>query len=215
MAKRLKKILVGELVFGVSILFGGEESGLATSPYINTIYMTAIISAIIGLMIIFLGVYRFPVFLEFGWRDNLVKLFIIDQIHLKALYIHDFNQGRKEGEKDERSISEEEREALFSKGIIGVEEVINTIMKGKKKKLEKIEHGNLLILLTYGENPVSFITYALIVEKDMKSFPYFLNIVKEQFQGFYKEILQNLDDFAGKEEKLFSNFDLIISNLIK
>ncbi len=213
--KRFKKILGGELIFGIGLLFGGGEINQYNLPFDNIYSIVLIIATVIGLMFISLGIYRFPAFLEFGWRENLLKLFIIDQNRLKGLYVHDFNDNAQDVETGEMTISKEDREYLFSKGIIGVEEVINNIITSKKKRLEKIEHGNLLILLNYGDPPFSFITYALLVKKTMKSLEFILKVMKDQFQGFYKDLLLNLKNFEGNEEKLFSSFDLIISNLTR
>jgi hypothetical protein len=213
--KRFKKILGGELIFGMAFLFGNAELTLFNLPYENIFYIILLVALVVGLMIISLGIYRFPAFLEFGWRENLLKLFIIDQNTLRGLYVYDFIDLAQNVRSGETIIRKDDKELLFSKGIFGVEEVINEIIKGKKKKLERIEHGNLLILLKYGDPPFSFITYALLVKKPMKSLEYILKIMKDQFQGLYKEILLDLTNFEGNEDLIFSSFDLIISDITK
>ncbi|MBD3253913.1 MAG: hypothetical protein GF383_02420 [Candidatus Lokiarchaeota archaeon] len=213
-ARRFKKTLIGELIYGIGLLFGGEVIDLI-NPAFEELYSIALIFAtIMGLTIIFLGIYRFPLFLEFGWRENLLKLFVIDQNRYTGLYVYNFKESiQADNKKKESSMSEEDREFLLSKGILGVDEVVNLIVKGKKKKLELIERRNLLILVKYGDPPFSHITYALLVKKKMKSLEFILELIKDQFQDHFKEILPNLSKFLGNEQTLFSGFDPIVSKL--
>lgn len=214
--KRFRKILIGELFLGIGII--SEEIIPLFQISIDNIYsLVFIIIALLGLIIFSLGIYRFPAFLEFGWRDNLLKVIIVDQRNLTMLYTYDFAKENPQAETTTSPLSVQDKEVIFSKGIIGVETILNSIKKGQKTKLEKIEHENFIILLTYGEEPYSFLTYALLVKKSVKSLEYILKVIKDQFQGFYKEILLHLDYFEGNEGKVkvLLGFDTIISNLIK
>ena len=68
--------------------------------------------------------------------DNLISLFIIDNIGPKQLYIHNFI--KTEGELDEEeSIRRENIQDLFSKGLIGIDSIVSA-MTDTSSKIERI-----------------------------------------------------------------------------
>jgi hypothetical protein len=200
----------------ISIFFGAEEVLLVLSQQQHQVLL--LISGpllMIGLLIVFFGVFRFPAFLEFGWTKNLVKLFIIDKQKPTALYAFDFIKMNESNNNILKPTSKDDgREKIFPTSLIGISDVINACLNAENLNTKKIIQGDILILFKYGDGPNSFITYALLVKKEMNSINYFLKAVKNQFQGFYKDILLDLDDFRGSEVHLFSSFDAILNNLI-
>jgi hypothetical protein len=160
-----------------------------------------------GLLIGSFGVYGFPAFYEFRWRENLLRLFIINRTNDKAVYTNDFFQVKDKGSK-------EDYKKLFSGGITGIDKIISEITN-TKEKINKISQADSLILLEYGSDYASQITYALIVREDLKSNRYFLRAIKKQFESFYKEILIGLDLIKGSEEALFGSFDLILKEILR
>jgi hypothetical protein len=102
---------------------------------------------------------------------------------------------------------------MIPKAIIGTGEIIDTIMMAKKSKTTKIKQGNLSITLKYGDR-AKFLIFALITQKEMESYNYLLNLMKNQFEGFYKEILNDYEQIEENKDRLFSSFDLIIHDII-
>jgi hypothetical protein len=100
-------------------------------------------------------------------------------------------------------------------GIIGIDMVLSEITNTKGETINKIQRPDSLILLEYGSGISSHIIYALIVKKDLKSNSYFLKLIRNQFESFYKEILKELDEFKGSEEQLFGSFDVLLENLLQ
>ena len=89
--RRLILIFLGELLIMGSFFFGGEASRnifLQENDQIVILITTFLV--IFTFFIVYLGVYKFPVFFEFGWKEYLKKLFIIDQNAAQALYTFDF-----------------------------------------------------------------------------------------------------------------------------
>lgn len=215
--KRLIFITLGNFILLSAILIESQEVLTFFSQNIQTIWIlfTGLL-LIIGLSIVFLGIYRFPAFLEFDWQKSLESLFIIDQHTHKKLYAFDFSTILREFEAmKQQSNTNQHRELLLSTGISGIEDIITILTKVQDKKIDKIQHGKLIILLIYGNEQFSNIIYALLVKKEMNSIKYFLNLVKNQFESDYKDILLNLNDLRGSEELLFKSFDTTIKNLIK
>ena len=73
----------------------------------------------------------------------------------------------------------------------------------------------MTFMLEYSSEFSNPLVYVLVVSGENESLKYFLKTVKEQFQGFFKEILMKLNEFKAEEKKLFTSFDIIINNLIQ
>ena len=213
--KRLRFILIGFLLSMIQHFIGGYlTSYVLFEQYSNILQAIAIPTLLAGLLIVFLGVYRFPAFLEFGWKENLSNIFIIDRRNNNLLYKFDFSAMRdEEHDSMKESSNLKERELFFSKGVIGIDDIFHGVTKSNERGIEKIRRGELIILFKHGDDPTDFISYSLVVKKDMKSFEYFLKSIKNQFQAVYKNMLIDLSDLKGNEKKIFSGFDKILISL--
>lgn len=172
---------------------------------LNILIFMGISLLMAGLIIVLLGVHSFPAFYELKWKDNLLRLLIIDQKNHTSLYSYDFSE-LKSKHKDYKR--------LFSGGITGIDSILSAITKTEGEKMNKIKQADSLILLEYGTRSPLQIAYALIVKEDLDSNRFFLKTIKNQFEAFYKEILSEVDSFIGSEEQLFGSFDLIIKGLL-
>ena len=179
--------------------------------------LISIFMILTGLTIDFIGVYNFPVFLEFHWKDNLLKLYIFEKEKFRILYSLNFISldGNYTFPNEVNSQTTKSIESLFSRGITGIEKITTYFLKSKEEKIIKIKQGDTFILLEYGDHPISNITYGLLVRKDMYSLRYFLEKVKDQFQSKYKYLLSNLELIEGNEEKFFLNFNNNIKTILK
>ncbi len=215
--KRLIFITIGELLMLSAILFGAKESAIFIPYQYQEIYLISLIPVLIsGLAIIFFGVYRFPAFLEFDWKKYLHRLYIINQQDFSLLYLFDFSKFLLDNNITKRqSLEYEAKEKILSKGIIGINQIVSIITDTQDKKINKIEQGDFLILIEYSDEYMTPIVFALLINKEMNSVVYFLNIIKREFLNFYKDILPNLHLFKGSEQELFSNFNNYLVNLIK
>ncbi len=210
--RRMILILLGEmLAFGAIILGADIPQALFYRQFYEVLYTIAIPIFLAGLFIIFLGIYKFPVFLELNWYKNLDFLFIIDNKSPKQLYIYDFKEKSIDAEqgKDKSGVQN-----IFSKGLIGIDGIIAAVTDTASSKIEKIEQGEKFILVEQGQGPMDFITYALLVKEESSSARYFLKEVKRQFEGFFKDLLLNMNFLQGSEDLFFSSFDVIMVNLI-
>jgi hypothetical protein len=212
------------LFFGECVLMGGiamfSRENQMYFPYQTQEIMQLLFSIFIfvGLMIIFVGVYRIPIFLEFHWKENLISFFIIDAMNLNSIYSYNFvsiELNMKDTPKNE--LDQEKFNFLFPRGIIGIERITSLISdKDLNNKIKKIEKGNFTILLRYGENNLTSIIYCLIVSKEMTSINYFFKILQNQFENIYKYILPGLDCLDIKDKKnFFLNFDENIKAILK
>lgn len=215
--KRLILILIGMLLILGSFLVGGELSRniVLQENQELVIFFTSLL-VIITFFIVFLGIYKFPTFLEFDWKKNLVKLFIIDREVVRGIYSYDFSKDSVNMKQtpDEKLLSED-KDKVLSVGIIGINEMISTFTSTEEKKIESISQGTNQIIFTYGDNPNNFIIYALLIKEDMDSLRYFLETIKSQFQGFFKGLLQDIISIRGNEEEIFSTFDIVLKSLIR
>ena len=213
---RLIIIYMGEIICFFSLLVGAEVTVELFQVYNVTFQFVSTILFFLGLLIIFLGVFRFPIFLEFNWKNVFRRLYVIDHDNLEILYTFDFKPpiDSIDTSTDEK-FSVEQKEELFPRGISGIDDIISLITDTKGEKIEKIGQAESLILLEYGEAPFSFLTYVLLVEKEMSSSRYFLKTAKNEFQNTYKVFLIDYKLVSGDRAKIFSNFNLIINQLLK
>lgn len=206
--RRLIQIFIGDVLSIISLLFVLE---ITTSFYSSDmkiiLFFLGITMLIAGIIIVTLGVYSFPALYELKWEENLLQLFIINQKNYECLYSHNFSEIKYEQ-------NQADYEKLLSAGVTGIDNIISAITNTQGEKINKIKQADSLFLLEYGTEISSEITFVLVVKKDLNSNSYFLKSIKDQFEGFYKEILHGLDSLKGSEEALFKSFDIIIKNMM-
>lgn len=211
--RRLKLIFMGECFMLLAIIFGSE--GIRTrffQAFSDMLVVIFIPVLILGLLLIFLGQYRFPAFFEFGWKENLEKFMVIDQIDNQILYSFDFNS--KERYNNDNLNESTKSEKFISSAISGIEEIVSKSIQRNKVNIEKIKHGHFTIFLNYGIYSGRILIYLLIIRREMTSLRYFLQLLRTQFEGFFKEILNDLDQVEEFKSQIFSSFNLIIKNLV-
>lgn len=212
---RIILLFIGEIIISMAIAIGTEKN-----PYLFSFEQQQIVKLIfppliiLGQILIFYAFYDVPIFLEFKWKENLIRFYIIDRNRLKIIYDYNFKKDSvisQKLSKNAQNISK--NDTLFSKGIIGIEKIYSTIIKSKNSKIEKIKHGNNIILLSYDDS-LPFITYCLLVKEEMNTIHYFLKIIKNKFKEFYEPILLNLDSIENKEKQLYLNFNSEIEKFL-
>lgn len=216
--KRLKLIFLGSVISYLSIIIGfipvSHLANQMNNPIIAIPYLT---TSSLGFILLLLGAIKFPVFLEFFWKQNLVSLFIINRRTLKKLYSYNFTSHAKDKNTSKKSlINIHESIKLISQGMIGIIEIFTAVAETKDKKIQKIKQGGFSILLEYGEEPISNIFFILLVKGEMESNKYFLTTIKNQFQRMYKHVIPILEFLDGSSsERIFSSFDTIMKNILK
>ena len=214
---RLLLIFIGEIIIGGAMFIGGELFMNIFFSGIGEAFLIGLIAlSIIALMIIFLGVFNFPPFLEFEWRNYLLSLFIVNQKKFEIIYQFNFNYIQDELKDILRDSSDLGKDKVFfSRGIFGINDIISGITNINEGGIEKIRQGEITILLNQGDDPLSFIVYGLLIRKELISYEYLLKTIKNQFQETYKNILRHIDVVGGEGEKIFKSFDKIIEKIIK
>lgn len=209
--RRIIVFFIGEVILISGILLGAEKKQEIFSDQVQNIVQLLFISLfVIGLMITFFGSYRFPIFLEFKWKENVLKLYIIDYNNFKIIYTYDFTKQEEKNKYSRESLILPEDRLLFSSGIKGIKDIFTGLTHIEGGTIKRIEHGNFIILINQGEEALSFVMYCLLVKKEMKSVSYFHKVLKNEFEAFYRNILLNIEMIKGSEEKIFSGFDTII-----
>jgi hypothetical protein len=212
---RLFMTLIGEIVFLIGVFFG---SGLPIIPFFlelkDSLYSIGSSIVNIGLIIILYGTFKFPGVLEFNWKKNLLKLYVVDARNLFELYSYDFtNIINYTDEKESNSINGKNG-SINSIGVVGISDVFDEITKTYQNRIKKIKYGNFNILLDYEEDPNSQFLFVLFIDKNLRSLELFLNKVKNQFIQTYKGVLANFDLVDKFRDTIFSGFDLIIQDIL-
>ncbi|HME52301.1 MAG TPA: hypothetical protein VKM55_08790 [Candidatus Lokiarchaeia archaeon] len=214
--RRMIQLFIGEIFALSSLLFAANLVFLVI-PGVQVIsFFIGVILLITGFITMFWGTNDLPLFYEFDWKDNLHKLFIIDQKHGQFLFTRDFTH-RLDLENNSASEEREQmRDDLFTGAIDGIETMISTITSSPNQRLSEIDQGDSMILLEYGNKFSSPIIYALIVKKNLSSLRHLLKRLQGQFEAFFTDILQDLDQLnqQGPESQFFGSFDIILKNLM-
>jgi len=212
---RMVMTLIGEVIFVIGMFL---VSGLPNiSVFFEVKDMFYFIGSYIlnlGLLAIFYGTFKFPGVPEFNWKNNLLKLYIIDARNLYELYSYNFNKIRSFSDELEPNNINEENNPINSIGVVGISDVFDEITKTHQNRVKIIKYGNFSILLEYEEDPKSQFLFVLFVDKNMKSLELFLKKVKTQFLSSYKELLANFDIVDRFRETIFSGFDVILQNIL-
>ncbi|MHA1291408.1 MAG: hypothetical protein ACTSQJ_01925 [Promethearchaeota archaeon] len=95
--KRLIMIFLGQILSFISVFFVARVPIEILSEYLgltalmsDLMFIGGIVCFFSGFLIMFLAAYGFPPFLEFEWKSNISKLFIINQKNNNCLYSSDF-----------------------------------------------------------------------------------------------------------------------------
>lgn len=193
--------------------------GMGVLPFgINEIvYFIGVTLLLAGFIVIFISVYDFPPFYEFEWRDSLLKLFIINQKNNTCLFFSDlaeFLQKVKDLKEIDSTPREGTTDKYFSGSLMGIEEVISQLTDTRSEKINLIKYEDSYILIEYGTEP-DYITYVLLVKKELLSIHHLLRTIRKQFESFYREILLELDTLKGNQELLFGSFDVLLKHIIQ
>lgn len=210
---KLILIFFGQLISFVGLLLGAEISQGLILANLNQdiLFFIGVAFLVIGFILMFIAVYDFPPIYEFEFQDSLLKLFIIDQHTNICLYNAQFGENTTKKTNKEKNIDK-----VFSGGIIGIDSIVSAITNTKDKNLNKIEQGDTYILLEKSGDMVNKrLVYALVVKKDLTSTRYALKKIKNQFESFYREILNSNIKMIESQNQLFSSFDVILNDIIK
>jgi len=206
--KRLILISIGNIIMVIGMILEADEF-LYRLPY--DLQIGSMISSVpvfvFGELIVYLGVYKFPAFLEFDWKEHLISFYVINNNTLNLLYKHSF--GYSLNDKVYNEITEK-----LSKGIIGIDSIVAYLSKSEKK-VKRIVQDDLVFLISKGNIPEINTAYVLIIDRDMESFPFFLNQIKNKFEYLFRNVLLHLEVIKGNEELVFSGYTEIIEDLLK
>ena len=156
-------------------------------------------------------IYNFPAFLEFQWQENLKGLYIYDKENYNLLFSFNFdNYLNQVTELNKAPLKD-----IFSRGLTGIQNILDELTVSKGIMIDKIKQGEYFVFLDRGDDQIPHILFALTVKKDLNSYRFFLNKIKNSFQDSYKNIIKNLELFPVDHEQLFINFNNDILKLLK
>ncbi|MBY9007462.1 MAG: hypothetical protein KGD63_11960 [Candidatus Lokiarchaeota archaeon] len=215
--KKFKLFFIGSMVSLPSLFFAIIVAIEILPPIIHEIiYIFGIIELIVGFTIIYYSIIDFPPFYEFEWKNNLKKLFIINNKNKECYFFHNFENIKdsqiKEANQSTDNNFMNEIDNIIPGSIIGIEQIISTIIRSDNEKINIIKKKNSVFCVEQGDK-LSDITYILIIKQELESINHFLKLIKNQFETIYGEILLNLENLKEDKYILFSNFASIIDNL--
>ncbi|NMC04805.1 MAG: hypothetical protein GYA24_06320 [Candidatus Lokiarchaeota archaeon] len=225
--KRLGQLFTGEILALLALVFAFIVVFSSNDAVRIPVYFIGVSFLITGLLVMFYASNDFPPFYEFDWKNNLLKLFVIDQVSNQFLYARDFTKkagGMTTG--DAAALASDAghdashdamRDSLFSGAISGIEAMLATISASSQQRLTEIDQGESIILLEYSSPGLSPLVYALVVTKDLSSLRHFEKAIKDQFETFFAGLLNDMDRVtkAGNPGRVFKSFDIILQNMLE
>ncbi|MHA1253179.1 MAG: hypothetical protein ACTSRP_24570, partial [Candidatus Helarchaeota archaeon] len=212
--KKFIVLFLGQLFLSISLIFFNNPLKIPFIKEINPISVLFFSLIIIGALLTIFGGYKFPIYFDFRWKENILKLYIFHENTRKILFQYDF-KNKIFPDKIESYEDQNKSLDLITHLITGIEKITSKALNNNNQ-MEIIKHGEFVFFIEYGDKYInSHIIYALISKKELENLKYLLKLIKEQFQGYYYEILKNLDLLFGYEKEIFLHFNNIIKELIK
>lgn len=130
-----------------------------------------------------------------NWKDSLIHLYIIYRSGI-PLYDYSFIKNTKFDDP-----------TLISGGLVGMMSILKAIIHGKKQ-IKTIDHGDRKLM--FERNSSKDIIFVLLVKEDLKVFRKKLNILIENFDKEFQDLVKNIESTSS-----FSNNWENIEPLIK
>jgi len=209
--KRILLITLGNILIVVGIIFQADEiiSIFSYEDQINLMLASNPLF-LFGALIVFLGMFKFPAFMEFDWKEYLASFYVINNDNLYLLYNYDFTKSSKY--RDEHL--ETDIKKVLSKGVLGISQIFSNVAH-TSDKIQVIKQGESNILVSKGDHPYDNITFILLAYSNMNSYLYLINKLKNDFQETYGSILINLNLLPVEDYGIFLNFDKEIQTILR
>lgn len=211
--KRFLQFFIGELLAIAALPFAAMVGlGILAPGTLELIYYTGVSLLTIGFVTIFISAYDFPPFYEFEWKEELLKFFVINTEDNSCIYYCNLEELIKN--TNTLSSLTTDGDKIFSGSIIGIDTIIRNITDAKSGQINTIQQEDSVILLDSGIYP-SFITYALLVKRDLKSAHYFLKSIKKVFELLFRDILLKLETVGDNPNLIFRSFNNLLKDYLE
>jgi hypothetical protein len=201
LVKFSKKLMYSGLFFFVAIVLLVIGYGL-TTDLLNTLFglesrMIGDILQLISLLMLSYFFFTLPDFSEFGWKEKIEALFLIDKAGI-CLY-------QKSFKKNKELISEN----LISAAISIVNEMLRDLIgTGNDKGVLIIKKPKQIVMIYSGE----ILSGVLYITEDLKYPKVILKEFVDKFELLFKNIIQD-QTIKFPREKLFKYTETIIEDL--
>jgi hypothetical protein len=138
------------------------------------IYTVGTILSIIGVTLIGFGFSAFSTFSDIRWKEKLREILVISNDGI-SLYSYSFEQRSPVDDTD-----------LIAGGFSGIQAMLSEIVK-TSESLQLIDYKNVKIMLEQREDVI----FILILKEESTFIQYKLKLFSEEFQDFFKDILQS------------------------
>ncbi|MFX1276165.1 MAG: hypothetical protein ACFFBP_18520 [Promethearchaeota archaeon] len=212
--RKIKLRLVPIIISQILIIFSLYLDVFTLINVISTIFL---LLGNLSIFIIISSGFLINAFLNIKGSETLRGLYIINSIDHKCLYHYDFTKkDQLDNNRNDLSYNSEQNleDVFFSHGIEGIENIISSITNTQEERIQFISQGGFLLILEYGSKYNIPLTYVLIADKEQKHMKFLLNMLKNQFESTYKEILRKFDTLRGNQTLVFNSFDTVINNII-
>lgn len=171
--RRMLISFVGFFLIGIGLLGRNDTVIESLGFYIHSV---SSILMIIGLSLIGYGFAAFSTFTDLRWKEKLSEIFVISNNGV-CLFAYSFEKNIPLDDSD-----------LIAVGFSGIQMLLSEMVK-TSESLHLIDYQNVKIMLEQGVDAM----FVLIIKEESTFLDYKLKVFAEEFQTFFKEILQHWD----------------------
>lgn len=199
------------LLISVLILYSGititmeRNVALISSEFL---YIIGHFLLIIGLTGIYFSFYEVDVFIENGWQNHLLELYIVHKNTLQLLFHKNLTKSNQESNIDSDRGSDI---SLFSGGIVGITSLLKEITNSKVRETQGISLIDLKgkeLMLEYGQDTI----FCFVVDKNLNALRYFLKKIRDTWEYYY---CTKIIDWNNVNQNMFLPMESIVKDILE
>lgn len=145
---------------------------------------------IIGLSAVYFTFKEIDLFIEYGWRDCVLELYIIHKESYRPLYYQNL-QKQRNGTINDLDNPSNGQNPLFSGGLVGVNTLIKEITASQSSGTQGVSQINLedkYLIIEHGDKSL----FCFVTDKNLNSLRHFLRQIKNAWEKYYGSSVKNI-----------------------
>ncbi len=155
----------------------------------------------IGLVGMYAAFYHSNLFIESGWRDALVALYIVHGKLYQPLYFQDLKLG---------ATTSEEKVSFFSQGLIGIDIILKSITQsnsGRKSRVSLISQEGKFLYIEHSFNAI----VCFVANRNLQIFRYYLRQIRDAWDTYYSSRPIN---WASAQQEVFGAMQVLVNRIL-
>lgn len=203
------------LLISVLILYSGITITMERNVAIissEILYILGHFLLIAGLTGIFMSFHEVDVFIENGWQNHLLELYIVHKKTLQLLFYKNLAKTKPvHGTNVEKIEASENDVNLFSGSIVGITNLLKEITNSKASETSGISLIDLKgkeLMLEYGQDTI----FCFVTDKNLNTLRYFLKKIRDSWEYYY---CTKIIDWDRVNQNTFLPMNSIVKDILE